>query len=326
MFKNLIPQAIGVSGRQSELIEMALTYGFKGFDLDMREYMRKVNSRGRDVANRYIQSAQIRLGFRVSGFELPVRWTDDENLFKQDLDKLPQLAEVAASLGARGCYTQVPAASDKLSYQDNFNLHRQRLGPVADVLGRQNIQLGLMLNAIPKARKDKKHEFVHQVDPFLAFLGKLGIDNIGIVLDLWHWVIGGGTIKQIRELSPGQIVQVRVCDAPTDADPAKITDEQRLLPGKGGLIDAVTAMRILGEMEYDGPVSPVANSKTLTGMTRDRIVRIAGEALDAVWKEAGLNRRGRLAPEEEEPELVGAAVGAEDEELEVPAEGEEEPG
>jgi sugar phosphate isomerase/epimerase len=323
MFKNLIPQAIGVSGRQSELIEMALTYGFKGFDLDMREFMRKVNSRGRDVASRYIQSARIRLGFRVSGFELPVRWADDETAFKQDLDKLAPLAEVAAWLGAKGCYTNLPASSDK-SYQDNFALCQQRLGPVADVLARQDIQLGLKLIATPKARKEKKNEFVGQVDPFLTLLGKLGIDNVGIVLDLWHWHVGGGTIKQIRELSPGQIVQVRVSDAPGDADPAKITEDQRLLPGKGGLIDATAAMRILGEMEYDGPVSPVANSKTVSGMTRDRIVRIAGDALDAVWKEAGLNRRGRLAPEEEEPELVGAAVAAEEEAIEIPVEGEEE--
>jgi sugar phosphate isomerase/epimerase len=302
---------------------MALTYGFKGFDLDMREFMRKVSSRGRDAAGRYLQSAQVRLGFRVSTFELPVRWTDEENVYKQDLDKLAPLAETAASLGAKGCYTMVPPASDKLAHADNFALLQQRLGPVADILARQKIQLGLGLNALPKSRKDKKHEFVHQVDPFLTLLGKLGIDNVGIVLDLWHWKIGGGTIKQIRELSPGQIVQVRVCDAPADADPAKITEDQRLLPGKGGLIDAVTAMRILGEMEYDGPVSPVANPKTLTGMTRDRIVRIAGEALDAVWKEAGLNRRGRLAPEEDELELVGAAVAAEEEEIEVPLEGEE---
>jgi sugar phosphate isomerase/epimerase len=259
----------------------------------------------------------------VSGFELPVRWTDDEAVFKQDLDKLPQVAEVAATLGAKGCYTTVPAGSDK-SYQENFAILQQRLGPVADILARKNIQLGLNLIATSKGRKDKKHEFITQVDPFLTLLGKLGIDNLGIVLDLWHWRLGGGTIKQIRELSPGQIVQVRVSDAPADADPAKITDEQRLLPGKGGFIDATAAMRILGEIEFDGPVAPTAHAKTLTGMTRDRIVRIAGEALDAVWKEAGLNRKGRLAPEEEEPELVAVAVAAEEEELEIPGAVEEE--
>jgi sugar phosphate isomerase/epimerase len=317
MFKNLIPQAIGVSGRQSELIEMALTYGFKGFDLDMREFMRKVGSRGRDAASRYIQSAHLRLQFRVGGFELPVRWTDEEGVFKQDLDKLSQTAEVAASLGAKGCYTSVLPASDKLAYHENFSFHQQRLGKVADVLAKSGVKLGLCLISTQKARKDKKFEFVHEVDPFLTLVKSLGVSNLGIVLDLWHWHFGGGTIKQIRELQPDQIVQVRVSDATEDADPAKAADDQRALPGKGGQIDGAAALRILGEMNYLGPVSPFANARIMPGMTRDRIVRTAGEALDAVWKEAGLNRHGRLAPDEEEPELVGAAVGAE-EEIEIP--------
>lgn len=323
MFKNLVPQAIGVSGRQSELIEMALTYGFKGFELDMREFMRKVASRGRDAASRYIQSAHIRLGFRVGGFELPVRWTDDETVFQQDLEKLGPLAEVAASLGAKGCYTSVLPASDKLPYHENFAFHQQRLGKAADALAKSGIKLGLCLVSTPKARKDKKFEFVHQVDPFLALVKTLGVKNIGIVLDLWHWHFGGGTIKQIRELQADQIVQVRVSDAAEDADPAKFTDDQRVLPGKGGQIDGAAALRILGELEYAGPVSPFANARTLPGMTRDRIVRTAGEALDAVWKEAGLNRHGRLGAEEDEPELVGAAVAAE-EEIEIPGAAEEE--
>jgi sugar phosphate isomerase/epimerase len=323
MFKNLIPQAIGVSGRQSELIEMALTYGFRGLDLDMREYVRKVNSRGRDAAARYLRSAQVRLDFRVGGFELPVRWTDDEAVFKQDLDKLAATAEVAASLGARGCYTHIPPASDKLAYHENFAFHQQRLGKVADVLAKHNLTLGLALVATPRQRKDKKFEFVYQVDPFLALVKTLGIANIGVVLDLWHWHLGGGTVKQIRELEAARIVQVRLSDVPSDLDPAKPSDEQRLLPGTGGEIDAAEALRILAELEYNGPVSPAAHARSMAGLTRDRIVRTAGEALDAVWKEAGLNRKGRLGPDEEDEELVAAAVGDE-EEFVVPVATEEE--
>jgi hypothetical protein len=37
MFKNLSPEALGVSGRQSEMIELALSFGFKGLDLDIIE-------------------------------------------------------------------------------------------------------------------------------------------------------------------------------------------------------------------------------------------------------------------------------------------------
>ncbi len=35
MFKNLSSKHLGVSGSQNELIELALSFGFKGFDLDI---------------------------------------------------------------------------------------------------------------------------------------------------------------------------------------------------------------------------------------------------------------------------------------------------
>ena len=38
MFKNLDFEALGVSGHQSELIELTLSYGFKGFDLDLAAF------------------------------------------------------------------------------------------------------------------------------------------------------------------------------------------------------------------------------------------------------------------------------------------------
>ncbi len=37
MFKNLSPPALGISGRQGEMIELALSFGFKGIDLDVAE-------------------------------------------------------------------------------------------------------------------------------------------------------------------------------------------------------------------------------------------------------------------------------------------------
>jgi sugar phosphate isomerase/epimerase len=325
MYKNLAPQAIGVSGRQSELVEMALTYGFKGIDLDMREFMRKVANRGLDAAGRYIRSAQVRLGFHVSGFELPVRWADDEAVYKQDLDKLPQAAEVARSLGATGCYTYVLPGSDGLPYHENFSFHQQRLGPVADVLAKQGIKLGLGFYSTPGRRKNKKFEFIHEVEPFLTLVKTLGVSNVAAVIDLWHWHFGGGTLEQIKELKREQIANLRLADAAEETDAATQTDEQRLLPGKGGVIDAAGFLRILGEMEFDGPVTAHANVRLATsGLTRDRIVRLAGEAVDTVWKEAGLNRHGRLAPDEEEDLVAAPVIAEEEEEFVPPIEDEEE--
>ena len=62
MFKNLNPSAIGVSGHQSELIELALTYGFAGMDLNVAEFATRVRLKGMPYARRLIDSAKIRIG------------------------------------------------------------------------------------------------------------------------------------------------------------------------------------------------------------------------------------------------------------------------
>ena len=58
MFKNLNPLAIGVSGHQSEIIELALTYGFAGMDLNMAEFASRARLKGMPYAKRLIQMRQ----------------------------------------------------------------------------------------------------------------------------------------------------------------------------------------------------------------------------------------------------------------------------
>ena len=53
----------------------------------------------------------------------------------------------------------------------------------------------------------------------------------------------------------------------------------------------IPAAQILLEAQnagFDGPVTPWADRSTLAGRGREKIVRLAGDRLEAVWKEAGL--------------------------------------
>src|SRR4029453_18089929 len=65
MYKNLSPSAIGVFARQSELVEIALTHRFKGFEIEIGEVLRRAESTNVAQACRYLCSAQVRIG----GFE-----------------------------------------------------------------------------------------------------------------------------------------------------------------------------------------------------------------------------------------------------------------
>ena len=92
MFKNLSPSALGVSGHESEIIELALTYGFKGVDLQVAEFATRAKLRGMPYARRLIDSAKIRVGT----FQLPFDWDTEDELFKKELEKLPEYARAAA--------------------------------------------------------------------------------------------------------------------------------------------------------------------------------------------------------------------------------------
>jgi chitinase len=53
MYKNLNAEVLGVSGRQSELIELAMTYGFKGLDVDITEVVKRTARTDFERAARY---------------------------------------------------------------------------------------------------------------------------------------------------------------------------------------------------------------------------------------------------------------------------------
>ena len=62
MYKNLNAESLGISARQHELIELALTYKFRGIDLDVDSLMKQVELHGTEHATRYLTSANVRIG------------------------------------------------------------------------------------------------------------------------------------------------------------------------------------------------------------------------------------------------------------------------
>jgi len=103
MYKNLNTAALGISGRQSELIELALTYGFQGLDLDMADVIKRTRARGLDAARRYVVSASVRVG----EFQLPIDLRQPDVTYRSALVELQEVAQTAAALGATVCTATV---------------------------------------------------------------------------------------------------------------------------------------------------------------------------------------------------------------------------
>jgi hypothetical protein len=49
----------------------------------------------------------------------------------------------------------------------------------------------------------------------------------------------------------------------------------------------------LGELGFDGPVSPRVDRSKNGGFSREKLVKLAGERLDQAWKAAGLTPAGK---------------------------------
>jgi sugar phosphate isomerase/epimerase len=278
MYKCLSPSAIGVFARQSELLEIALTHRFKGLEIDIQEVLRRAQASSVPQACRYLCSAQVRIG----GFELPVRWADDDKAFESDLAELGLLLDVCATLSADRCFTTVRPTSDHRPFHENFQFHVDRLGKLADALAKGNVKLALNFLATPADRADSGFEFIHQADPALLLLKNVRKDNVGLLLDTWHWWVGGGDIDKLRTLRGDQILSVRLADIPAGADFAAITSEQRIMPGEGGSIDFAALVGTLEELGFDGPVALAPHPGLFKGQKREAIVSGASAALDSL--------------------------------------------
>lgn len=284
MFRNLNPSALGVIGHQSEIIELALSYGFQGVDLAIEESVHTVKGHGVPYARRLLESARLRAGV----FSLPLDLETEDTVFRQGLGKLAEYGEVAAAMGCTRCVTRLAPASEQLPYHENFERYRQRLGEVCQTLDRSGVRLGIGFRAAIDLRRGKAFGFIHEPEALLLLVNMVGASNLGILLDVWSVYVATGSLDFVQSLSAEQIVAVDLADLPENVATTEVSEAARLLPGVTGRVDCVATLATLADKGYDGPVTPTPARVTLGTARRDGIVREAGQALMAVWQAAGL--------------------------------------
>lgn len=293
MFRNLNAATLGVSGHQSEVIELALTFGFQGMDIDISEFATRAKLKGADYARRLMQSARLRPGT----FELPLDLESDDATFAKRVQRLAEYAQIAGEVGCTRAVALINPANDKRPYHENFESHRQRLAEVCRTLQTGGVRLGLSFQAAEYLRKGRSFQFIHDLDALTLLVNMVGAPNVGLLVDTWELFVGGATIDTIRKLPASQIVAVQVANIPAGVAPAELNDGSRLLPGAEGTIDMAAVLLALSEIGYEGPVTPKPSRANFRNLRRDAIVKEAGESLVRIWKAAGLGANGRpVAP------------------------------
>ena len=283
MFRNLSTVGLPLSGRPSELIELALSFGFDGMDIDILDFQQQADAYGVAHARRLMVSGRLKSGV----FQLPVHLAADDATFEQELKDLPQRLELAEATEAPRAVATVAPASDEHSFKDFFELYRTRLHTIGGLLAARGITLGLSIVPDAEAREGKAHEFIHTYEGLLGLIA-VAHERVGVVVDSWAMHVTGEPVDLIGKIPAGRLVEVRLSDAAREATAAGPAHVQRLMPGETGVINAAAVLSQDKAAGFEGPVTPWADRSTLTGRGREKIVKLAGDRLEAIWKEAGL--------------------------------------
>jgi sugar phosphate isomerase/epimerase len=287
MYKALSPGAVNCKPDDlRHALELAKRHGFGGVEFNPRE-VAAVRVEDPGMVRRWFGDA----GLRPAGFGLPVDWRGDEEKWRAGLEELPQLAQAAASIGCARCMTWIMPASDEREYDENRRFHVERFTPIAEILGRYGISLGLEFIGPKTLRDSKKHPFIWQLWPMVEMGQEIG-PNVGLLLDCWHWYTSGATVADLEKLHPEQVVYVHVSDAPAGIPVDEQIDNRRALPGETGVIDIKGFLGALERIGYDGPITAEPFKAELKELPSDDArLETVSKALDRIFATAGVAPR-----------------------------------
>ncbi len=271
---SLDPGAIGVKVDQTQLIDYAAKFDFEAVT-PYPDFLAKLTE---NEANKLLEEMQQKkIVWGVAG--LPVEFRQDENTLREGLRKLPTLAKGLQQANVTRVSTWVMPTHAELNYLKNFRQHAERLREVATILADHNLRFGLEYVGPTTLRNAKKYAFVHTLEETQALIEEIGQNNVGVVLDSFHWFTAEEDVKDILTLSNGDVVAADLNDAHAGRSAVEQIDGQRELPMATGLIDTQAFLDALVTIGFDGPVRAEPFNQKLRDMPDDKAVSSTAKAM-----------------------------------------------
>ncbi len=303
MEKVLNTAGLGVSGRQNELIELALTFQFDTVQVDMTDLIGRHDTMGKEFACQFLKSAKINIG----AFELPVNLNGSDEEFTKSCEKLDTIFSLCDTLKGKRCRISIATSSDE-PFQSNFERHRNRLYELGEKFAAHDMSIGLMLKS-PAREKEKGHKFIRSAEDLLTLVRTVGHKKVGLSLDTWQWRVSGGGMDQISDIDVAKITELMMADVSKNADPEKYTAADRVVPGEYDKSFSLDVFKALTATGFKGPVSLATHSVLFANTSRDRIVHRISQTLDRMIAGQPLDlpvstfRREELVDESEVPDV-----------------------
>lgn len=287
MYNALLPGAIGIKNMAlPDLVKLAAEAGYAGVNFEVREAKALADEHGIE----YVKALFTDNNLKAVGWGIPVHWQDDTQR-DQQLAELPAFAEVAVALGATNGLTGIMPGNNERPFDEQYAFIMERFKPMASVLKDCGVDIGIEFIS-PKTLRDKfQYEFIYSMKQMLAFAQDVGTGNVGVLFDVWHHYTSHGTIDEIDNLRPSDVLYVHVNDAPTGLEIDEQQDLTRALPMATGVIDAPEMLRRLAKIGYDGPVAAEPFSIEVNDLAAEdplAAAKVTAEATQKLLEAAGL--------------------------------------
>lgn len=278
VYKILNSGGLGVAGKQNELIELALTHGFNGVEVDMVDLVGRHDTLGKQFACQFLQSAKIDMGT----FELPVDLGASDEDYSTSMEKLDTILDLATTLNAKSCYISVASSNGLYSFQECFEKYQQRLQELSEKCTESSLNIGLWLRGTDSEVPDGEFKFIQTAEELLTLVKAVGQPNVGVCVDAFQWAAGGGTVDHLVAAGLSDVVsEVRLADIAEGADMAALKDSDRSsMPGDSLDSFSVKLCRALSEAGVEVPMSVSTDLGTFSTGTRDAIVGSITKQID----------------------------------------------
>lgn len=264
--------AIGVGADLREAIDLASRHGFESVNPDGGALLAAGDEGIREIVESLSQG-----GLTWGSAGLPVEFRRDSERFESDLSKLSATSLALQKAGVRRVGTWIMPNHAELTYLKNLRQHAERLREVAGILDDHGLRFGLEYVGPKTSWTAARYPFVHTMAEMRDLLGEIGRNNVGFVLDSWHWYTAQESEADLLSLKNEEIVSVDLNDAPEGLKVEEQMDLSRRLPCATGVIDVKTFLSALVRVGYDGPVRAEPFDATLKTLPKDEAVaRTAG--------------------------------------------------
>lgn len=271
---NLNVGQIGVRADPFETIKLAKDYGYEAV-APMSGYLLKYSE---DELGRLVGEMKT-AGLTWGATGVQPFFVSDETRFSQRKQEILQTAKALQRAGAARCFTWMSPSSGSTTYLENFRLHAKRLREVGSILAEHGLRLGLEYIGTRMSAMRGKYPFIRTSAEAKELIGEVGLANLGIALDSWHWFQAGETEEDILKLTNKDVVTADICDAPAGVPREQMPDSPRRLPCTTGVIDVKAFLEALGKIGYEGPVGTEPFDRSLSQMTTDEAMATATTAM-----------------------------------------------